>query len=375
MSMSPVKPLPGDEPLKVLVVDDSLLYRKVLTDLLGEFPMVRVVGSAPNGRIALTRIPTLQPDLITLDVEMPEMDGLEVLKIIQDQGLEVGVIMCSTLTQRGSDTTIAALERGAFDFIAKPEGASLEENRRILRSALAPLVQAFGRRRSIKKILQGHSPPPGQREKGPNPAAAPCRPAGISFRRRHSQVVGIGVSTGGPAALARMLPQLPADLGTPVLIVQHMPPLFTRSLAQSLDARCALKVEEAADGMPIRPNVALIAPGGRHMKVDNGPEPGRKIIRITDAPPENSCRPSVDYLFRSLAEHYGEQTTAVIMTGMGSDGTAGLRLLKSRGAAIIAQDEATCVVYGMPREPVETGLADVVAPLSALAAEICRMVK
>jgi two-component system chemotaxis response regulator CheB len=369
------KPLPFAEHLKVLVVDDSLLYRKVLSDLLGELPGVQVVGAAPNGRIALSRIPALQPDLLTLDVEMPEMDGLEVLQAIQDQGLEVGVIMCSTLTQRGSDTTIAALERGAFDFIAKPQGASLEENRRILQSTLAPLVQAFARRRSIRKILQGHPPPPTQGERRPKPAAAPCRPEGGASRRRLSRVVGIGVSTGGPAALARMLPQLPADLGTPVLIVQHMPPLFTRSLAQSLDAKCALKVEEAADGMPIRPNVALIAPGGRHMKVVAGPEPGRKIIRITDAPPENSCRPSVDYLFRSLAEHYGEQTTAVIMTGMGSDGTAGLRLLKSRGATVIAQDEATCVVYGMPREPIEAGVVDVVAPLSALAAEICRTIK
>jgi two-component system chemotaxis response regulator CheB len=373
--MSLIQPLTSTDLLKVLVVDDSLLYRKVLSDLLGELPGVQVVGAAPNGRIALACIPTLQPDLITLDVEMPEMDGLEVLKNIQDQGLEVGVIMCSTLTQRGSDTTIAALERGAFDFIAKPQGSSLEENRRILQSTLAPLVQAFGRRRSIRKILQGKSPrsAPGARE--PKPVAAPGGKQADSRRRRLSQVVGIGVSTGGPAALARMLPQLPADLGTPVLIVQHMPPLFTRSLAQSLDAKCALKVEEAADGMPIRPNVALIAPGGRHMKVVAGPEPGRKIIRITDAPPENSCRPSVDYLFRSLAEHYGEQTTAVIMTGMGSDGTAGLRLLKSRGATVIAQDEASCVVYGMPKEPIEAGVVDVVAPLSALATEICRTVK
>jgi two-component system chemotaxis response regulator CheB len=187
--------------------------------------------------------------------------------------------------------------------------------------------------------------------------------------------VAIGVSTGGPAALAQMLPKFSGDLGVPLLIVQHMPPVFTQSLALSLDAKCALKVQEAADGMPILPNVALIAPGGKQMKVAAGPEPGRKIVRITNDPPENNCRPSVDYLFRSLAEHYKEQITAVIMTGMGSDGTAGLKFLKSQGAAIIAQDEATCVVYGMPREPTEAGIVDVVAPLSTLATEICRTIK
>ncbi len=368
--------LSSDEPLKVLVADDSLLYRKVLSDVLGELPGVQVVGTAPNGRVALDRLQSLHPDLLTLDVEMPEMDGLEVLRAIQTQGLGVGVIMCSTLTQRGSDITIAALERGAFDFIPKPHGGSLEENRRALRSALAPMLQAFARRRNIKTILQGKTLPPPQAGHKLNRAAL-ASPGLDSPHRRHrpSQVVGIGISTGGPAALAQMLPQFPADLGVPLLIVQHMPPVFTQSLARSLDAKCALKVQEAADGMPVLPNVALIAPGGKHMKVAAAPEPGRKIVRITEDPPENSCRPSVDYLFRSLAEQYGEQATAVIMTGMGSDGAAALKLLKSRGAAIIAQDEASCVVYGMPREPIEAGIVDVVAPLPTLAAEICRTVK
>jgi two-component system chemotaxis response regulator CheB len=175
MTVTANRPLSPAEPLKVMVVDDSLLYRKVLCDVLGELPGVQVVGTAQNGRLALARLPSLRPDLLTLDVEMPEMDGLEVLRAIQDQGLEVGAIMCSTLTRRGSDTTVAALERGAFDFIAKPEGSSLEENRRALRNALAPILQAFARRRAIKAILQRNPPAPHQPGRKLNlaPAAAP----------------------------------------------------------------------------------------------------------------------------------------------------------------------------------------------------------
>jgi two-component system, chemotaxis family, protein-glutamate methylesterase/glutaminase len=361
------------EPLKVLVVDDSPLYRKVIGDILGELPGVQVVGTAHNGKMALSRLQALRPDLLTLDVEMPEMDGLEVLRAIQSQGLDVGAIMCSTLTQRGSDTTIAALELGAFDFITKPNGSSLDENRRSLRNALAPLTQAFASRRRIKKILRGSIPPPSQGV--PEPSLAANRPGAGPSRRRLPAVVGIGVSTGGPAALAQMLPQLPGNLGVPFLIVQHMPPIFTHSLAQRLDAKCSVKVQEAADGMPLLPNVALIAPGGKQMKVASSVVPAQKIVRITGDPPENSCRPSVDYLFRSLAEHYGDLAAAVIMTGMGSDGSAAIKLLKKRGATIIAQDEASCVVYGMPKEPIESGAADMIVPLDQLAAAICRLVK
>ena len=187
--------------------------------------------------------------------------------------------------------------------------------------------------------------------------------------------MGIGVSTGGPAALAQMLPQLPGDLGVPFLIVQHMPPIFTQSLAQRLDAKCKLKVQEAADGMALKPNEVLIAPGGKHMKVASGIGPTQKIVRVTEDPPENSCRPSVDYLFRSLAEHYGNMAAAVIMTGMGSDGTAAIKILKRRGATVLAQDEASCVVYGMPREPIESGNADLVVSLDQMAGAICRLVK
>ena len=190
-----------------------------------------------------------------------------------------------------------------------------------------------------------------------------------------SEIVGIGISTGGPVALAKMLPKLPDDLDVPILIVQHMPPVFTQSLAKSLRAKCSIEVKEAVDGEPVRANTALIAPGGKQMKIMAGPDGKTRVVRVTDDPPENSCKPSVDYLFRSIAHHYVGRATGVIMTGMGSDGTLGLKLMKRNGATIIAQNEATCTVYGMPKEPTESGIVDVISPLDKIADEICRTVK
>ena len=186
------------------------------------------------------------------------------------------------------------------------------------------------------------------------------------------EVVALGISTGGPASLTRMLPQLPAKLGVPILIVQHMPPMFTKSLAEDLNRRCALRVCEACDGQPVIPGNVLIAPGGKQMKVER--VDGRIAVRITDDPPVNSCKPSVDYLFRSVSEIYGKKSVGVIMTGMGNDGARGCQEMKRQGAAIIAQDEATCVIFGMPKGPIEEGIADVVAPLDDIALEIIRLV-
>ncbi len=187
--------------------------------------------------------------------------------------------------------------------------------------------------------------------------------------------MAIGISTGGPNALAQMMPGLPGNLDVPILIVQHMPPVFTRSLANSLNSKCSIEVREAADGDPVQSNVALIAPGGKQMKVVAGADGKRRLIKITDDPPENSCKPSVDYLFRSIAQHYVGRATGVIMTGMGSDGALGLKLMKRSGATVIAQNEASCVVYGMPREPVDAGIVDVIAPLDRIADEIVKTVK
>jgi two-component system chemotaxis response regulator CheB len=356
--------------LRVLVVDDTIMYRKVVGDILAEMPGVEVVGTANNGKIALSRIASLKPDLITLDVEMPIMNGLETLEALSQQHPDVGVIMLSTLTKRGSDITMKALELGAFDFIAKPDAEAKQENVQYLRNALLPRIKAFAKRLELKVLLKqkarpvGVAVPPSPR---PAPAVAPSRRAG------KSKAVVIGISTGGPNALSKMLPKLP-KLGVPVFVVQHMPPVFTKSLAESLDSKCQYEVREAEHNDPVRPDVIYIAPGGKHMRVATGTG-GAKIIQITDDPPENNCKPAVDYMFRSVAREYGALTTGVIMTGMGGDGTLGLKVLKSFGAVTIGQDEESCVVYGMPKIAFEAGVVDVVVPLDAIAAEIVRTVR
>lgn len=361
-----------EDKLKVLVVDDTVVYRKIVSDVLMEMPNVEVVGTAYNGKSAMLKIKTLQPDLLTLDIEMPEMNGLQVLEQLQREAPQVGAIMLSTLTQQGGAMTMRALELGAFDFIPKPQSGTMAENKEAVKSALSPMLKAFQRSQLIKNRLAGFSkgapvirpqwrPPP----KTFRPAI--CRPGTAS-------IIAIGISTGGPNALSQMLPQIPRDIGVPIVIVQHMPPFFTQSLAKSLDSKCAIEVREAQNADPLLPNVAYIAPGGKQMKVIAGGDGKQRVIKITDDAPENNCKPSVDYLFRSVADHYVGRATGVIMTGMGSDGTAGLKLLKNNGATVIAQDETTCVVFGMPKEPIETGIADIVAPLNQIAAEIIKTV-
>ncbi len=370
--------------IKVLVVDDTIVYRKAVSDILAEIPNVEVVGVAHNGRIAISKIKTLKPDLLTLDIEMPQMNGIEVLEYIRAHAPEVSAIMVSTLTSEGGEMTMKALELGAFDFILKPSAGNIEDSKRQLRELLLPLVKAFqiGRTTvgSMKTGRTAISTRPTVRRPGRPGTAPAARPRTVAAppaaaRRGKSEVVAIGISTGGPNALSRMMPMLPADLGVPVLIVQHMPPVFTRSLAASLDAKCALTVKEAENGEVIRPNVAYIAPGGKQMKLVASTDGRNRQIKITNDPPENSCRPSVDYLFRSVADYYVGRTTGVIMTGMGSDGTAGLEVLKQKGSFNIGQDKASCVVYGMPKTPAEKGLLDVVAPLDKIAAEIVKSVK
>ena len=357
--------------LRVLVVDDTIMYRKVVGDILAEMPGVEVVGTANNGKIALTRIASLKPDLITLDVEMPVMDGLETLQEIQRSYPDVGVIMLSSWTKRGSDITMKALELGAFDFIPKPDADAMLTNVQMLKAALLPRIKAFAKRLELKTLLRQGARPTGAAAPAvprPTPVASPP-----SRRTGKSKAVAIGISTGGPNALTKMLPQLPR-LGVPVFIVQHMPPVFTKSLAESLDAKCQYEVREAEHNETVRPDVIYIAPGGRHMRVAAG-SGGAKIIQITDDPPENNCKPAVDYLFRSVAREYGALATGVIMTGMGGDGTLGLRVLKSFGAVTVGQDEETCVVYGMPKTAAEAGVVDVVAPLQSIASEIVRTVR
>lgn len=369
------------KPLRVLVVDDTIVYRKAVSDIIEEIPGVELVGVAHNGSIAMAKIKALKPDILTLDIEMPKMNGLEVLEEIRKNYPDVGAVMLSTLTNEGSTMTMRALELGAFDFILKPQSKNQMEGKKEIRSSLEPILHAYARsrRRPLYRTGIKTATPRNFGKSSPAITAAfkskPLRPLGKKsspVRTTKSEIVTIGISTGGPNALSQMLPMLPGNIGVPVLIVQHMPPVFTKSLATSLDKKCALKVKEAEHGENILANVVYIAPGGKQMKLVAGADGQNRKIKITDDPPENSCKPSVDYLFRSVADYYVGRTTAVIMTGMGSDGTKGLEILKLKSAIIIGQDEASCIVYGMPKAPAEQGYLDIVCPLNKIASEILK---
>jgi two-component system chemotaxis response regulator CheB len=371
--------------VRVLVADDAILFRRVLADALASLPGVEVVGSATNGKFAVQKVRELKPDLLTLDIEMPEMDGLAVLDALRRKGEpQVEVIVVSALSRRGGDLTMRALEKGAFDFITKPEAASPEEGRAALVRELGPRVRAVAHRREVRAILHGNSSP-AQPDVPPPKVASERVPVdsdlgGISGRMQRlvnptkPEMVLIGVSTGGPAALAQLLPAIPGDIGVPFLIVQHMPPVFTKSLADNLNPKCAVRVREGEHGESPEANTVYIAPGGQHMRLGTGPD-NRPVLEMTEDPPENNCRPAVDYLFRSAANRFPGRAMAVILTGMGSDGTLGLRLLKRHGCFVIAQNEASCVVYGMPKAAVDAGVTDAVLPLDAIASRITAVVK
>jgi two-component system chemotaxis response regulator CheB len=356
---------------RVLVVDDASIFRRVISEALAGVPGVEVVGTASNGKLALARLASLHPDLITLDVEMPEMNGIEVLKAMRDMGVKTSVIMLSSCTVRGGMMTIRALDAGAFDFITKPEGGSPEANVARLRDSLRPMIQTLARQREIRTILSA-----GGTRLAPSGSIGPSALPPASVRapgRSGPPIVLIGVSTGGPAALAELVPALPSGIGAPVFIVQHMPPHFTEALAERLQTRSAIPVKEASDGEIAEAGCVYLAPGGRQMKVSPGRH-GEIVIRVTDDPPENACRPSVDYLFRSVALHFPGRSIAAILTGMGNDGTEGLRMLKRGGSLTIAQDEASCVVFGMPREAILAGVVDIVVPLGKIAGAIIRAI-
>ncbi len=353
--------------ISILVVDDTILYRKLVSDIVGAVPGVRVVGTAPNGKIALARIALLKPDLVTLDVEMPEMNGIEVLQEARKAGIGSEFLMVSALTTRGAELSVRAMELGAYDAIAKPDGVSI--NREGFAGELRVKVEALARRGEIRKILSGKQGAP----LPPTSAAAESGKADAAPRPRKEgpcEIVAVGVSTGGPAALLEVIPFLPAHLKVPVLIVQHMPALFTASLARSLESRGKLPVKEGENGEPVKAGVVYIAPGGKQMRVDLGADAMTKIIRVTDEPPENHCKPSVDYLFRSVARHYYGRALALVMTGMGDDGARGAGEIRRSGGEVLVQDEATSVVWGMPGAVVALGNADSVVPLDRLASEI-----
>ena len=379
----------GMKKLRVLVVDDTIVYRKAVSDILALIPGVEVVGVAHNGKIAMSKIASLKPDLLTLDIEMPIMNGIEVLEELHSNFPNVGAVMVSTLTSDGGEMTMKALELGAFDFILKPTAKNPAESKKQLKQSLDPIIKEFKRSRTAtsllsnkgkfaktsKPVLRKPLKPLSQKRPGAQPTGTVSARPKAAVKRGKSEIVTIGISTGGPNALTQMLPMLPGNLGVPIVVVQHMPPVFTKSLATSLNAKCALTVKEAEDREDLLDNVVYIAPGGKQMKLVASADGQNRQIKITNDPPENSCKPSADYLFRSVGDYYVGRTTAVIMTGMGSDGTKGLQVLNQKGATIIAQNEDTCVVFGMPKKPIESGMADVIAPLNKIADEIIKSIR
>ncbi len=342
-------------PIRVLVVDDSVVVRKIVSDSLKDDPQIEVVGTASNGSIALQRIRHFRPDVVTLDIEMPEMDGLETLRRIRKDFPEVHVIMLSSLTERGAAVTIEALASGAKDYLTKPsQGASQEIVLRNLKQDLLLKVKQFFVEEPLESRTCSKSGAPRSLFNGP------------------LQAWLIGVSTGGPNALSSILPMIPASFPLPILIVQHMPPMFTKLLAERLQSMTALRVCEASDGQLVEPGQVLIAPGDFHMKLRKS---GRSVLtELTRTPPENSCRPAVDVLFRSAAEVWGGSVIATILTGMGQDGLRGAETLYTQGAYVIAQDEQSSVVWGMPGYIARAGLADAVLPLTEIVPAVLKKI-
>jgi len=348
--------------IRVLVVDDAVVVRQLVSSVLNHDPDLEVVGVAANGRIALTKIPMVNPDAVILDVEMPEMGGLETLMAIRASYPNLPVIMFSALTERGAVTTLDALALGANDYVAKPTGVrDLAASQEHIRAELIPKIKAF----CAKQI-----------DRPDVIVKRPVSPPLVRTTRQHHHridVVALGVSTGGPNALAALIPTIPADFPVPIVIVQHMPPVFTKSLANRLASLSAIDVYEGAEGETLRPGAAWIAPGDYHMVLTR--ELSAVQIGTHQEPRENSCRPAVDVLFRSVAKVYGCHTLAVILTGMGNDGLQGCRHILEADGQIIVQDEASSVVWGMPGAVTKAGLAEKVLPLDQIGSEIIRRVQ
>jgi len=343
--------------IRVLVVDDAVVVRSRVSKILSSDPQLEVVGVAANGRIALAKIPHVNPDVVILDVEMPDMNGLATLAHLRQIYPHLPVIMFSTSTWHGASATLEALSLGATDYATKPSNlGSVEAANQHIRQELIPKIKLFGA---------------GMTAFSPSSALPPVF-LPIRTKREPVEVIAIGVSTGGPNALATLLCELPADFSVPILIVQHMPPMFTKLLADRLSSKCQIPVEEAVSGVVLEPGRAWIAPGNFHMIVQRDATAVR--LALHQAPPENSCRPSVDVLLRSVAQVYGAAAIAVILTGMGQDGLHGCQCIREAGGQVLAQDQASSVVWGMPSFVINAGLADQIVPLEQMAGEIMQRI-
>ncbi len=338
--------------VRVFVVDDSAVARRFISGVIEDEPGLTLAGLANSGQAALDKLDSLQPDLVTLDLEMPGMTGIEVLQEIRREHPRLPVIMLSALTEKGAHATLEALAAGASDYVTKPSGAGdMQAARTQLRNQLVPKIKALC---NLQEIVRG------------TPAPRIRRP-----RSKRIEIVVIGSSTGGPNALEQVFESLPADLEVPVLIAQHMPPLFTASLAQRITDRTGFQLEEAVDGRKLEPGRGWIAPGDFHLEVA-----GRvPTLRLNQNPPENSCRPAVDVLFRSVAPLFGQSVLAVVLTGMGQDGLLGCEAIAESGGHVLVQDRESSVVWGMPGAVARAGLAEAELPLESVGPEITRRVR
>ena len=367
--------------IRVLVVDDSVVVRRLVSNVLTEDPLIDVVGTAANGRLALAKLESLVVDVVTMDVEMPEMDGVSAVHEMRRSGHTMPVIMFSTLTDRGASATLDALAAGASDYVTKPANVgSVGQSMDQVRSSLVPKIKALVPRRRLPGPAPTAPAAPGRPGAAagkaatlttPVPAAAVAVPPAVvrlappvSPPRGGYQVLVVGCSTGGPEALGRLLSALP-PLPVPVAVVQHMPAPFTALLAARLDRQLASPVAEAVAGRRLEPGTVTIAPGDFHLHLTG--TPAAPAVRLSQEQPENYCRPAVDVLFRTAASVFGAHVLAVVLTGMGQDGARGARAVVDAGGSVLAQDRATSVVWGMPGAVASAGLAEEVLPLSALA--------
>ena len=349
---------------RVLIVDDSAVVRRLVSEALATDPTIEVAGTAANGRIALAKLAQLAPDVVTLDVEMPELDGLATLVEIRKQWKTLPVIMFSAITERSAAATLEAIARGANDYVTKPSSTEgIDDARRRVATDLVPRVKAFARRLPTPAPAKATDASSPARLAKPAPRARP--PLG---RCQRVELLVIGVSTGGPNALAELIPSLPESFPVPVLIVQHMPPVFTRLLADRLDTNSKLEVRECQGGEKLKAGFVYIAKGDHHMTVHGSRADA--FLKLEQTPPENSCRPAVDVLFRTAAGIFGASTLSVVLTGMGQDGLLGCKLIRELGGQIIAQDQATSVIWGMPGAIARAGLADRILPLAAIGPEL-----
>jgi two-component system chemotaxis response regulator CheB len=345
---------------RVLVVDDSALFRMALMNALRAVPDCEVVGTASDGQSALQKIIELKPDLVTLDMEMPELDGMGVLQELKRRRIQTKVVMVSRLTSADAQVTTDALLLGAFDFILKPNSKDPAANKSELQRSLSEKIAGI-REHEVS-------------ERDTTPAPAPSPPASKAVRTSEYEAVVIGCSTGGPDALAQVVPYLAPDFPVPILIVQHMPEGFTSSLARRLNEASEIEVVEASDGLKLNKRMAVLARGGRHMRLER--RGFRQItVRLSEDPHEHNCRPAIDYTLRSAVEAFDGRLLTVIMTGMGRDGTEGSRLVRERGGEVIVQSAEGCVVFGMPKSVINAGQADRVVPLSQIANTINLLVR